>query len=297
MEMLVVLKRSFFASVLPAALALVASSARAQPVLTNGDFSANASSFLNNYGYSGAPNAASITGWTTGPGGFGINNPAIPPALGAAFTDNGTAQTPDVAFFQEANTFSQTITGLVANDSYAITFDYNARNSGGNPIGRPTINVAIGGTSQTLANVQPVGGSNPYYAITVPFTATASSQTLQFTMSGSTSNQAGADFSTLLNNVAVKPVSIVTVQNPSFEADGTPSVWPGYASGNAGLITGWQSTGAVGINPAAPTSSPIAPFGPSISQTGLNIPDGSHFAFMQDDGNSGTSVSNPALTR
>lgn len=69
--------------------------------------------------------------------------------------------------------------------------------------------------------------------------------------------------------------SAQTIPNPSFEAD-TYTNFPGYSSGNGGVITGWTSSkpASTGLNPSG--GSPFADNG--------TIPAGAKVAFLQSNG-------------
>jgi Immunoglobulin domain/Immunoglobulin I-set domain len=73
-----------------------------------------------------------------------------------------------------------------------------------------------------------------------------------------------------------------TIPNPSFEAD-TYTVFPGYISGNGGVLTGWTANNndRAGINPGGGT--PFADNG--------TIPDGANVAFIQSGTAGGTTLS------
>jgi hypothetical protein len=70
-----------------------------------------------------------------------------------------------------------------------------------------------------------------------------------------------------------------TIPNPSFESN-TYSSYPGYASGNGGVINGWSISDPtwIGLNPAG--SSPFADNGAT--------PDGANVAFIQSNGATNT---------
>ena len=70
------------------------------------------------------------------------------------------------------------------------------------------------------------------------------------------------------------------IPNPSFESN-TYTVFPGYSSGNGGVITGWSLSGGVGLNPAS--GSPFADNGA--------IPNGANVAFLQGTSSLSTTIS------
>lgn len=165
-------------------LAGFAAAAKAD-IVTNGNFSPANSGV----GY------GAVSGWTaSGASGlFGSNGP------GGAFWDNGTLPAGDstVGFLQGNENFSQTLS-LTAGATYTLSFVENARNCCN---ADPTLTVLLGGVTllgPTL--VDPVGGSNPFILVTDTFTASSSSEILEFS-----SNTGGADGSLLLSDVAVNP--------------------------------------------------------------------------------------------
>ncbi|MDH7571575.1 MAG: hypothetical protein QHJ73_18515, partial [Armatimonadota bacterium] len=72
------------------------------------------------------------------------------------------------------------------------------------------------------------------------------------------------------------------VENYSFERDRF-AVWPGVARGNNGAITGWFSTGNVGINPVYPASLAPRQTNTPFFDNGA-APDGRQVAFIQGPG-------------
>jgi hypothetical protein len=239
-------------------------------LVPNGDFETGASGFTTPPGYTGAPNPTAIPDWTTGGGGgqVGIN-----PGSGAGdpFNNNGNDST-NVAFIQvnpgPTESLSQTISGLNTGSSYAITFNYNAR-AGYSP---PTLVASIGGQTTTISNIQPVGGGNPFYQVTIPFTATGTSQALTI----AASNASGGDATALLDNFTIQRVAVVPIVNPSFEANSNGGV--GY-----GNITGWTYTSAGGNKGTNPGGSGNF-FIPGSGGANATPPDGSQVAFMQGAG-------------
>ncbi len=170
-------------------------------VVVNGDFSANAADFGTYPGYLGGANPGSIAGWThTGRAGLNYSGAGGP---GTPFSDNGDNSTP-VAFIQRDGSISQTVSGLVVGQTYALMFDYNERNAG--PAGSTTVSATIAGATFTNPDNSPVGGSNPYRQAVLLFTASATSETL--TISSLTN---GGDQTTLIDNVRIGVTQDVVV--------------------------------------------------------------------------------------
>lgn len=191
-------------------------------------------SFENNYNLTW-PHYSAIDQWRSIPG----CNPGVNQA-GGPFHDNGLI--PDrgrVGFVQGSGGLYQVLWGLRPGQSYWLQFRYNERLQDGGPI---SLTVRVNG--QTLAawpTVTPVGGSNPYYSASLPFTATAEYGLLEFLTTAS------VDATLLLDAVTIVPrtTNEVIVLNPSFEASGWPP-WPGYIAPQP--LSGWTGTGAYGVN-------------------------------------------------
>lgn len=201
------------------ALALPLSSASAVTVI-NGNFNDNAAAYVVWPGYSGsigtqgiATNPAAPTGWTVTTG-TGINSDAVTATdsiagttgiggLNNAFIDNG-AETDGVLLLQGVSSASQNVTGFTIGQDYILTFDVNARNCCGDV---PQGQLSIGGAIVIpFTSVPPVGGTNPYSTITVPFTAPAAA--IDFKIEGRAAT--GGDATLLVDNF-----SIALVPEPS----------------------------------------------------------------------------------
>jgi hypothetical protein len=163
-----------------------AATAKADDFVTNGNFSpANAG-----LGY------GAVSGWTaSGTSGLLGSN-----GSGGTFWDNGTLPSGDttVGFLQGNENFSQTLTGLTVNGVYTLSYVENARMCNSTCDADPTLTVLLGGSPLSSTLITPVGGSNPFVFVTETFTASASSEILEFS-----SNTGGADGTLLLSDVAV----------------------------------------------------------------------------------------------
>ncbi len=86
---------------------------------------------------------------------------------------------------------------------------------------------------------------------------------------------------------AVAAVKAQSIANAGFETD-TYTVWPGYAAGNGGVITGWTlgNPGNTGLNPAG--GSPFADNGA--------VPEGVNVALMQTNAFTNTFSSTAGVT-
>ncbi len=197
-----------------------------------------------------------INDWA-GEGGVGLNS------FGGPFHDNGDI--PDraqIALMQGAASLTQEI-GAMANQPYLLQFYYNARNCCGGTIG---LRVEINGEEiGSIESVEPVG----YNAAAFPFIAEAAPVELRFVTT------ADGDATVLLDAVTVTaraPQNLV-VQNPSFEASGTPPA-PGYVQPNQ--VAGWNIGGEeYGVN--------VSGLGP-FADNGVN-PDQDYVLFLQGQTN------------
>ncbi len=115
---------------------------------------------------------SSLAGWTkSGDGNVGYNY-----AGNAPFADNGAIPEGQAAgFIQNGAALSQIVSGLAPGQVYNLELDYNTRNDGNSG----HIQVNLGGTTLLDAFLTPVGGSNPWYHLSVPWTAGASIATLE----------------------------------------------------------------------------------------------------------------------
>jgi len=162
---------------------------------------------------------AAAAGWTgTGAGAGGINNASGP------FADNGAIPEQDhVGFLQGDLSISQTLRGLAAGETYALTFRYNARS--GNT---PQLAVSVDGTTVFNQPVAPVGGATAYRTATANFTATATSAVLSFAQT------AAGDQTVLLDDIRVSGVVVEPIPNLRV---GPPQVELGPGSQSLATVT------------------------------------------------------------
>jgi len=199
----------------------LASAAHGAATFINGDFNDNAASYLVWPGYSGsigglglATNPAAPTGWTVSATGTGINSDAViatdsvaaPAGVGGAvnpFIDNGV-ESNGVLLLQGLSFASQNVSGFTVGESYVLTFDVNSRNCCGDV---PQGQLSIGGSVVIpFTSITPVGGTNPYNTISVPFVAGTTN--IDFLIEGRPA--AGGDATLLVDNF-----SIAVVPEPS----------------------------------------------------------------------------------
>jgi hypothetical protein len=158
--------------------------------------------------FPGYINPGSISGWT-GTGGYGVNFTG-----GGPFADNGTAPDQDyVAFIQGTGaSLSQRLFGLVAGETYTVSYAYNARS--GN---QPHLKVTAGDAVIQDEDVTPVGGVAPYLVKSATFTAPDSNVLLTFAQT------ADGDHTILLDDIKVLGRALVIppikVTPTAFEID------------------------------------------------------------------------------
>jgi hypothetical protein len=143
---------------------------------------------------------ALMAGWlwdTNQTGTYGIS------LVGGAYADNGAIPDQDlVGFIAGPGSLSQTVSGLVANTPYQLSFAYNAQSAPGVDA---HLQVMAAGKVVDDENVAPVGGSNPYHTKTMTFTPTNTSVVISFA-------QTNANGTLLLDDVRL--VGQVPIQSP-----------------------------------------------------------------------------------
>jgi hypothetical protein len=113
---------------------------------------------------------------------------------GGPFANNGAVPEGTAVGFIQAtdtdptSTLSNMISGLVVGREYEIRYRVNARLVPGVP--EPTAVLSVDGTPLVGANVNPVGGSNPYRTISRSFIATAETVPVSVTAGLATGNDA-----------------------------------------------------------------------------------------------------------
>jgi hypothetical protein len=151
--------------------------------------------------------AGTGAGWTGGgAGGVAINE------AGGPFADNGSVPDQDrVACLQGPGFIEQTVRGLVAGETYAIAFRYNARS--GNT---PGLRLAVDGATRFEQAVTPVGGTAAYRSASANFVAAATTAVIRF-------EQTDPGDQTLLlddirvSGVVVEPIPNLKVSPPRLE--------------------------------------------------------------------------------
>ncbi len=209
------------------------------------------------------PFYTAISDWM---GGGGIND-------GGPFGDNGLI--PDgnqIGFSQGASELSQELTGLDTDKIYHLQFYYNARNCCGGSINLD-IRFEDQAIGETLTDVRPVGGNNPYHLFTGTFQPATDSGFLAFTTT------ADGDATIVFDAITVveRGIDDLLLVNSSFEASGRVAA-PGYLE----RIAGWDASGQFGVNVGG--TGPFADNG--------ETPDQDSVAFLQEEGSSLSQASN-----
>lgn len=151
---------------------------------------------------SGTPEAPGYltagAGWSGGgTGTVGVNAAAGP------FADNGSIPEQDHALFIQGPSYiEQTLRGLVAGETYAISFRYNAR--AGNT---PGLRVAADDTTRFEAAVTPVGGTADYRSGMANFVAAGTTSVLRFEQTDP------GDQTVLLDDIRVSGVVVEPIPN------------------------------------------------------------------------------------
>ena len=151
---------------------------------------------------------ASIAGWAA-TGGYGVNVSGPGP-----FANNGTNPEQDrVAFLQGDATLSQTVWELEDGEAYHLSFAFNAR--GGN---KPNLFVTVNGETALEYEVNPVGGSEPYYTYVYNFTADSDEAEITFAQTAEGDNTVLIDDVRLVKGKGVE----VELPNPEEPVESIP---------------------------------------------------------------------------
>ena len=258
----------------------------ASPAPTDG------SVFVDAAGIAGAGNnPSSITDWTyTGIANHGVNNADV----GHPFADNGLI--PDsgsVAFLQQPGVLSQSVSGLDPSKQYWLQFYVNSRNSStGIPgdAGIPNGRVEFAGTELIppvpVASLEETGVRNQEWTfVNIPFTPSATSGDLKIELTSVSPAPVGSgtDGALVLDAFSLiqRHPNEIVIQNPSFEASGRGTPFPGYQS----KIAGWTAIGGgVGTNPDSGG-------GVAFADNGA-LPEGNNVAFIQGQKTLGQTINN-----
>jgi len=134
---------------------------------------------------------ALVAGWEI-TGGYGINITGVGP-----FTDNGAAPDQDrVLFMQGSGSASQNITGLTSGQVYTLIFSVNSRNCCG--AGAMSYTATFNDEPLVEEELLPIGGTEPYLAKYLVFTASSTEGILVFN-----SAPTEGDHTLLLDNIRI----------------------------------------------------------------------------------------------
>jgi len=164
----------------------------------------------------GVPGYGAVPGWTsTGATGSTVYNTS-------GFWNNGSLPSGDTTagFIQADGSFSTTLTGLNAGQTYTLTFMDNARDLTGDNCcnATPSLTVLVGGSTLSGPTaVTPVGDSVLFHSFSDSFVATSAMETLEF----SSTTPGGTDGALLLSDVHVLPGSTAVPEPSSLMLLGT----------------------------------------------------------------------------
>ena len=153
-------------------------------MIQNGDFSANASSYTINPGYSDynttqwAPNPAAPTNWTINSANVGINGSAT--GFGNDFGPTSLTGVTDFAFIQtEGNYASQSVATTVG-QTYTLTYDGSGR--AGDNAGSDVLEVILTDTTNNtqITTQTPAIAQTAFNAFALTFTAPSASTNVEF---------------------------------------------------------------------------------------------------------------------
>ena len=164
-------------------------------LISNGDFSANASAYSTYPGYSASPNPSNPTGWVVSvPANAGVNGPdtGFFGTQGEPFAPASTTGVRDFAFMQGGQIF-QTVT-TIAGQAYQVTYDAGAR--GNTPSTMNTVAWDNVNHAAIVSQAPSISDLN-FAAFTMDFTAASSSTQIVFQDTGGTPD---------VSNVSLTPV-------------------------------------------------------------------------------------------
>gem|GEM_PF-446857 len=195
-----------------------------------------------------------ITGWSVRDTARGGLNPA---GGANAIAQNGAV--PDgtnVLWLQATNLLSTVLNGLTPGTTYTLNFRANAKTASGTT-NRPNLRVALDNSPGLFdaAQVNPVGGANPYHYIALDFTASSASHTLYITNDQATTNYL------LLDNFSINVSTTrwsyaIWTNDASSGVDNSKNYTHAYNFGGNSApdttINGVTFRGIVGANPSLP---------------------------------------------
>lgn len=193
---------------LPFAAALIAFPSQAAVSVVNGDFEADAASWVTWPGYAGnGGNPANIPGWT-GAGGRGIN-PVVPGAgSDSPFDDPSSWNKTRFAFIQGTAHIEQTVTGFSVGGQYVLSLDFNSRGCCGEALPKGIVTLDGNVVASTVALAPPSGAlptavdPAPWYRASVNFTATSANHVLRI----ATEPAPSGDSTLVVDNVRIAAI-------------------------------------------------------------------------------------------
>ncbi|MBX3745001.1 MAG: hypothetical protein KF833_06795 [Verrucomicrobiae bacterium] len=215
-----------------------------------------------------------MAGWEGGSGGRGVNVDGAGP-----FTDNGASPDQDrAAFLQNVGSYlAQTVHGLTPGQRYTLVVAINARNCCS---GVPTAAVSVDGEVLLEEEILPAGGRQPFRALYLPFTASASEGTIRFEVTG----PAGGDVSLLLDDVHVvhgeRTPPVVTLDPAGQEVAAGATLELSTAASGTDLRYQWRLNGVALIDGGRIAGARTA----TLRITGVMAADAGNYTVLVSDG-------------
>lgn len=199
-------ERLGIAGVVLAAVGLFVSTASAN-MITNGDFSANAASFVTFPGYLGGSNPTTIPGWTTPEypsplSSIGINGSGVKFSSGTVFGPSDSSAVADFLFLQNGGQRAYQTVATVAGQSYTLTYDGAARAGETTDELQTLLYDATTGTAFAQQNDLNISDT-AFTPFTFAFTAPSASTEILFF-----NNESTAGLTTDVSNVTLAPAVV-----------------------------------------------------------------------------------------
>ena len=208
------------AALLAAAIISLTAGTASANLVTNGDFSANASSYNSSPGYSpgtAAPpgtNPAAPTGWTVS-GVVGVNGPDVTFTPQEPFAPGGTSGVRDFAFMQDASGYTDSaisqVISTISGQMYTLSYVAAQRGTSLTNSSATMETLVIDAISNTLiASQAPLISTSSFTANSLTFTATSTLTEISFenTTSGTGGNDNTVDVSNVVLNAVPLPTSL-----------------------------------------------------------------------------------------
>ncbi len=176
-------------------------------LITNGNFSANASSYSAFPGYSGNGNPAAPTSWTISGDGSGVNGPdtGFFAASGSPFAPSSTTGVNDFNFMQGPGVYTSQTTTTAVGQSYTLTFDAAQRSGDPNSVLEVIVTNATNGNQ--IATFTPTIDDTSFATFSLNFTAASGSTGIEFLNDGVLTSSNG-DNTVDVSNVSMAEAAV-----------------------------------------------------------------------------------------